>query len=76
MNYFYSMIGFTLLSAAQNKRPLNPYRRERKKIATNSIGNSEIKIVITIMHALNVPVRSSDIQSNVSSNGDSGKPFI
>lgn len=53
------MLGFTLLSAAQSRRPLNPNRKERKKIASNLISNSDIKIVITIMHAMNVPVRST-----------------
>ncbi|KFM58390.1 Coiled-coil and C2 domain-containing protein 2A, partial [Stegodyphus mimosarum] len=50
------MIGFSLLKLLQTKRPLYPARKERKKVIC-ATGNMNVKIIIKILHATNVPVR-------------------
>lgn len=58
--------GFNLFTATEHKRPLHPVRRERKKVIGSLATGSEIKFIITIMHALNVPIRigsASDTES-------------
>lgn len=65
------MLGFSLLTAAHTKRPLNPHRKERKKIVSNLIDNSEIKIIISVMHALNVPIRHNETDA-INENEETG----
>lgn len=50
------MIGFNLLKLLQPRRPLYPSRKERRKV-TSAHTYMDIKILIKIQHASNVPVR-------------------
>lgn len=50
-------MSFHLLLPTLKRRPLNPSRKERKKVT--SIGNNvEVKLIVTVMHGLNVPIRT------------------
>lgn len=49
------------------KRPLRPIRKERKKIIPQNFSGQEIKIVVNVVRAFEVPVRK-DIDSK-STNG-------
>ncbi|XP_015783805.2 coiled-coil and C2 domain-containing protein 2A-like [Tetranychus urticae] len=50
-------LGFHFFLPSHNRRPLHPTRKERKKISGPLSGNSQVQLIITIMHAFNVPVR-------------------
>ena len=62
-------------AATENKRPLRPARKERKKVIGSLVTGSEIKIIITVMHALNVPIRRTNDDANLrrASFGEMGK---
>ncbi|XP_042898083.1 coiled-coil and C2 domain-containing protein 2A [Parasteatoda tepidariorum] len=49
-------IGFSLLKLFQPRRPLCPERKERKKIVCSNT-HLDVKIIVRILHASNVPVR-------------------
>lgn len=51
-----SMIGESLLGAFQSKHPLKPARKERKRIA-QGIKGDEVKILVNVIQAFNIPVR-------------------
>ncbi|RWS23132.1 coiled-coil and C2 domain-containing protein 2A-like protein, partial [Leptotrombidium deliense] len=57
--------GINLFSPLENKRPLHPRRKERKKISGSVANNLDIKLIVTIMYALNVPIRR-ETQENTS----------
>lgn len=50
-------LGFSLFSIMQTQRPLCPTRKERKKITGQTVASTDINIIVTVMHALNVPIR-------------------
>lgn len=55
--YFIRDLGFHFFLPSHDRRPLHPTRKERKKISGPLSGNSQVQLIITIMHAFNVPVR-------------------
>lgn len=57
-------MSFNLLLPTFKKRPLNPNRKERKKVVSLA-SNTDVKLIITVMHGLNVPIRS-DIEKRAS----------
>uniref|UniRef100_A0A2S2Q357 Coiled-coil and C2 domain-containing protein 2A n=1 Tax=Sipha flava TaxID=143950 RepID=A0A2S2Q357_9HEMI len=52
-------LGLTFMKMFQPKRPLRPKRKERKKIPVKSLSGQEIKVVINVMRAFEVPVRKN-----------------
>lgn len=55
--------GYNFFSATDTKRPLHPVRKERKKLILQDnhyLVDQELKIFVTVMHAVNVPGRSSN----------------
>ncbi|GFT89046.1 coiled-coil and C2 domain-containing protein 2A [Nephila pilipes] len=70
-------IGFSLLKLFQTKRPLYPERKDRKKIICSN-ANMDVKIIIRILHASNVPVRKdmSPVKEKIEQkNGDTAMLF-
>ncbi|XP_022701750.1 coiled-coil and C2 domain-containing protein 2A-like [Varroa jacobsoni] len=64
-------IGLSMLKVTMPRRPLRPRRKERKKVLTSSIiqGKSDLanaELIVTILRATNVPIRS-DVERRVSS---------
>jgi coiled-coil and C2 domain-containing protein 2A len=41
----------------QPQRPLRPTRKERKKVTMQNLAGQEIKIIVNVIHAFEVPVR-------------------
>ncbi|KAK6617101.1 hypothetical protein RUM43_014703 [Polyplax serrata] len=60
-------LGLTFMKWLRPKRPLRPIRKERKKIIPQNFSGQEIKIVVNVVRAFEVPVRK-DIDSK-STNG-------
>lgn len=60
--YILSALNSTLLELIAPRRPLKPRRRERKKI-TQNMNISGANIVVRVVRAFNVPVRSKELKS-------------
>jgi coiled-coil and C2 domain-containing protein 2A len=41
----------------QPKRPLRPTRKERKKVTVQNLAGQEVKVIVNVIHAFEVPVR-------------------
>ncbi|GIY46725.1 coiled-coil and C2 domain-containing protein 2A [Caerostris darwini] len=70
-------IGFSLLKFFQTKRPLHPERKDRKKVICSN-ANLDVKIIVRILHASNVPVRkqlSPIKKKSEQKNGDTAMLF-
>ncbi|KAE9526974.1 hypothetical protein AGLY_013622 [Aphis glycines] len=55
----FGTLGLTFMKMFQPKRPLRPKRKERKRIPVKSLSGQEIKVVINVMRAFEVPVRKN-----------------
>ena len=60
------MLGTSLLKLTERRAPLKPKRKERKKVTAQNIKGDEVKIVINITRAQNIPVRTSSSLAYVS----------
>jgi len=43
----------------QPKRPLRPLRKERKKVAVQSLAGQEVRLMVNVIRAFEVPVRKT-----------------
>uniref|UniRef100_A0A3Q3W2A0 C2 domain-containing protein n=1 Tax=Mola mola TaxID=94237 RepID=A0A3Q3W2A0_MOLML len=51
------ILGINLFKLAEPKRPLKPQRKERKKVTAQNLADGDIKLLINILRAYDVPVR-------------------
>uniref|UniRef100_A0A671WJU5 Coiled-coil and C2 domain containing 2A n=1 Tax=Sparus aurata TaxID=8175 RepID=A0A671WJU5_SPAAU len=51
------ILGLNLFKLAEPKRPLKPQRKERKKVTAQNLSNGDIKLLVNIIRAYDVPVR-------------------
>ncbi|XP_034566120.1 coiled-coil and C2 domain-containing protein 2A isoform X2 [Notolabrus celidotus] len=51
------ILGLNLFKLAEPKRPLKPQRKERKKVTAQNLSDGDIKLLINILRAYDVPVR-------------------
>ncbi|XP_013886702.1 coiled-coil and C2 domain-containing protein 2A [Austrofundulus limnaeus] len=56
------ILGINLFKLTEPKRPLKPQRKERKKVTTQNLSDGDIKLLINIIRAHNIPIRKP--QSN------------
>ncbi|XP_048455338.1 coiled-coil and C2 domain-containing protein 2A isoform X2 [Rhincodon typus] len=54
-----SMLGISLLKLAEPRRPLRPRRKERKKVTAQNLSDGDIKLLVNIIRAYDVPIRKS-----------------
>ncbi|KAK3909758.1 Coiled-coil and C2 domain-containing protein 2A [Frankliniella fusca] len=54
-----STLGLTFMKWLQPKRPLRPLRKERKKVAVQSLAGQEVKLMVNVIRAFEVPVRKT-----------------
>ncbi|XP_077980820.1 coiled-coil and C2 domain-containing protein 2A-like [Glandiceps talaboti] len=52
-----TLLSANLLKLAEPRRPLKPTRKERKVVSAQSLGQGEVKILVNIERAFDVPVR-------------------
>ncbi|XP_070555815.1 coiled-coil and C2 domain-containing protein 2A-like isoform X3 [Ptychodera flava] len=52
-----TLLSANLLKLAEPRRPLKPVRKERKVVTAQSLGQTEVKILVNIERAFDVPVR-------------------
>ncbi|KAK0134280.1 Coiled-coil and C2 domain-containing protein 2A [Merluccius polli] len=51
------ILGLNLFKLAEPKRPLKPRRKERKKVTVQNLSDGDIKLLVNIIRAYDVPVR-------------------
>lgn len=58
------------------KRPLRPVRKERKKITSQNFSDQEVKIVVNVVRAFEVPVRKDMDAKSISNGSIDGFPLV
>ncbi|XP_077440044.1 coiled-coil and C2 domain-containing protein 2A isoform X2 [Vanacampus margaritifer] len=53
------ILGLNIFHLAEPKRPLKPQRKERKKVTAQNLSDGDIKLLVNILRAYDVPVRRS-----------------
>lgn len=51
------LLGINLFKLAEPKRPLKPQRKERKKVTAQNLSDGDVKLLVNIIRAYDVPVR-------------------
>ncbi|KAK2835891.1 hypothetical protein Q5P01_016375 [Channa striata] len=51
------ILGLNLFKLAEPKRPLKPQRKERKKVTAQNLTDGDIKLLINIIRAYDIPIR-------------------
>ncbi|XP_059673883.1 coiled-coil and C2 domain-containing protein 2A [Gavia stellata] len=51
------VLGLSLFKLAEPKRPLKPRRKERKKVTAQNLSDGDIKLLVNIVRAYDIPVR-------------------
>ncbi|XP_039985612.1 coiled-coil and C2 domain-containing protein 2A isoform X2 [Xiphias gladius] len=51
------ILGINLFKLAEPKRPLRPQRKERKKVTAQNLSDGDIKLLINIIRAYDIPIR-------------------
>ncbi|XP_072718192.1 coiled-coil and C2 domain-containing protein 2A isoform X4 [Ciconia boyciana] len=51
------ILGLSLFKLAEPKRPLKPRRKERKKVTAQNLSDGDIKLLVNIVRAYDIPVR-------------------
>ncbi|XP_066487937.1 coiled-coil and C2 domain-containing protein 2A [Tiliqua scincoides] len=51
------ILGLSLFKLAEPKRPLKPRRKERKKVTAQNLSDGDIKLLVNIVRAYELPVR-------------------
>ncbi|XP_072593856.1 coiled-coil and C2 domain-containing protein 2A isoform X2 [Vulpes vulpes] len=52
-----SILGLSLFKLAEQKRPLRPRRKGRKKVMAQNLSDGDIKVLVNIIRAYDIPVR-------------------
>ncbi|XP_043428865.1 coiled-coil and C2 domain-containing protein 2A isoform X4 [Prionailurus bengalensis] len=52
-----SILGLSLFKLAEQKRPLRPRRKGRKKVTAQNLSDGDIKVLVNIIRAYDIPVR-------------------
>uniref|UniRef100_A0A8D3CBT6 C2 domain-containing protein n=1 Tax=Scophthalmus maximus TaxID=52904 RepID=A0A8D3CBT6_SCOMX len=59
----YVFLGINLFKLAEPKRPLKPQRKERKKVTAQNLSDGDIKLLVNIIRAYDIPVRRPQSKS-------------
>ncbi|XP_040481269.1 coiled-coil and C2 domain-containing protein 2A [Ursus maritimus] len=52
-----SILGLSLFKLAEQKRPLRPRRKGRKKVTAQTLSDGDIKVLVNVIRAYDIPVR-------------------
>ncbi|XP_067845649.1 coiled-coil and C2 domain-containing protein 2A isoform X2 [Heptranchias perlo] len=53
------VLGISLFKLTEPRRPLRPRRKERKKVTAQNLSDGDIKLLINIIRAYDIPIRKS-----------------
>ncbi|KAI3369014.1 hypothetical protein L3Q82_025986 [Scortum barcoo] len=72
------ILGLNLFKLAEPKRPLKPQRMERKKVTAQNLSDGDIKLLVNIIRAYDVPVRrpQSNKQGQTSQSAIQGSDWL
>uniref|UniRef100_A0A8C9KVJ1 Coiled-coil and C2 domain containing 2A n=1 Tax=Serinus canaria TaxID=9135 RepID=A0A8C9KVJ1_SERCA len=68
------ILGLGLFKLAEPKRPLRPRRKERKKVTAQNLSDGDIKLLVNIIRAYDIPVRKS-VMSKLQQPSKSSRSF-
>ncbi|KAG2465988.1 C2D2A protein, partial [Polypterus senegalus] len=68
------ILGINLFKLAEPKRPLKPRRKERKKVTAQNLSDGDIKILVNVIRAYDIPIRRP-ISSKTSASTRPSRPF-
>ncbi|XP_054996606.1 coiled-coil and C2 domain-containing protein 2A isoform X2 [Sorex araneus] len=54
-----SILGLSLFKLAEQKRPLRPRRKGRKKVTAQNLSDGDIRLLVNIVRAYDIPVRKA-----------------
>uniref|UniRef100_A0A3Q3M014 Coiled-coil and C2 domain containing 2A n=1 Tax=Mastacembelus armatus TaxID=205130 RepID=A0A3Q3M014_9TELE len=60
------ILGINLFKLAEPKRPLKPQRKERKKVTAQNLSDGDIKLLVNIIRAYDIPLRRPQNKSVLS----------
>ncbi|XP_031797241.1 coiled-coil and C2 domain-containing protein 2A isoform X1 [Sarcophilus harrisii] len=69
-----SILGASLFKLAEQKRPLKPRRKGRKKVPAQNLSDGDIKLLVNILRAYDIPVRKPS-SSKLQQTSRSLRPF-
>ncbi|XP_041443995.1 coiled-coil and C2 domain-containing protein 2A isoform X2 [Xenopus laevis] len=55
------ILGMSLFKLAEPKRPLKPRRKERKKVTAQNLSDGDIKVLVNVIRAYDIPVRKQAV---------------
>ncbi|KAF7652982.1 hypothetical protein LDENG_00089110 [Lucifuga dentata] len=61
------ILGLNLFKLAEPKRPLKPRRKELKKVTAQNLSDGDIKLLVNIIRAFNIPIRRPQISKPMAS---------
>uniref|UniRef100_A0A4W5MGV1 Coiled-coil and C2 domain containing 2A n=1 Tax=Hucho hucho TaxID=62062 RepID=A0A4W5MGV1_9TELE len=56
------ILGLNLFKLAEPKRPLKPQRKERKKVTAQNLSDGDIRLLLNIIRAYDIPIRKPHVQ--------------
>ncbi|NXP19100.1 C2D2A protein, partial [Scytalopus superciliaris] len=68
------ILGLGLFKLAEPKRPLRPRRKERKKVTAQNLSDGDIKLLVNIVRAHDIPVRKT-VMSKLQQPSKSSRSF-
>ncbi|NXK95290.1 C2D2A protein, partial [Formicarius rufipectus] len=68
------ILGLGLFKLAEPKRPLRPRRKERKKVTAQNLSDGDIKLLVNIVRAYDIPVRKT-VMSKLQQPSKSSRSF-
>ncbi|XP_064916643.1 coiled-coil and C2 domain-containing protein 2A isoform X4 [Columba livia] len=68
------ILGLSLFKLAEPKRPLKPRRKERKKVTAQNLSDGDIKLLVNIIRAFDIPVRKQ-VMSKLQQPSKSSRSF-
>ncbi|XP_074085863.1 coiled-coil and C2 domain-containing protein 2A isoform X2 [Macrotis lagotis] len=69
-----SILGVSLFKLAEQKRPLKPRRKGRKKVPAQNLSDGDIKVLVNVLRAYDIPVRKPTA-SKLQQPSRSSRPF-
>ncbi|KAM6313440.1 coiled-coil and C2 domain-containing protein 2A [Aegotheles albertisi] len=68
------ILGLGLFKLTETKRPLKPRRKERKKVTAQNLSDGDVKLLVNVIRAYDIPVRNP-VMSKLQQPSKSSRPF-
>ncbi|XP_002731758.1 coiled-coil and C2 domain-containing protein 2A-like, partial [Saccoglossus kowalevskii] len=71
-----TLLSANLLKLAEPRRPLKPTRKERKVVTAQSLGQADVKVLVNIERAFDIPVRKESLTLTELTTAITVRPFV